>query len=103
MLRHNEIMTGPLAPPAAKVCILEILERGRIRFTKYCRGRMAERKVTEVDVMHVLRGGVVEPAELEGQAWRYRVRAGRIHVVVEIDQDVDGAFVLTVTVWRKDR
>ena len=93
---------GSLTPAEAKAHILKALETGRVRFTSYCRGRMAERSVTEVEIINVLRGGVVEPAEFERGAWRYRVRANRIYVVVELEEDADGDFVLTITLWRQE-
>jgi hypothetical protein len=58
---------------------------------------MAADTLVEDDVVAVLRGGIVEPAELERGTWRYRIRAGRIYVVVAFRSEV---LLVVVTAWR---
>src|SRR5258708_10689099 len=50
------------------------------------------------DILNVLKGGVVEPAELVKGSWRYRVRTARIYVVVVFWSTVK---LYIVTAWRK--
>ena len=61
---------------------------------------MARDALTTVDGVNVLRSGVVEPPEWEDGSWRYRVRAGRVTVVVVFRSEQ--ALVL-VTAWRSPR
>jgi hypothetical protein len=62
--------------------------------------------LSDVDVVNVLRGGVVRPAEFENGSWRYRVETQRITVVVAFDPDPDEAEtedeieLVVVTAWR---
>lgn len=48
-----------------------------------------------VDCVNALRAGAVDPAEWENGTWRYRVRAGRITVVVAF-RNVRALTVITV-------
>jgi len=50
-----------------------------------------------MDVTNVLRGGVVEEAEMESGEWRYRVRTQEFCVVVQFEA-VDE--ILLITTWR---
>jgi hypothetical protein len=61
---------------------------------------MAKDRITEDGALAVLRGGVIEPGELEHGSWRYRVRAARLFVVVALRSD---ATVVVVTAWRAKR
>lgn len=68
--------------------------------TKHALSEMAKDSMDMVDVANVLRGGVVEPAEWENGAWRYRVRTPRgLWVVVEFPEDAEDELVV-VTAWR---
>jgi hypothetical protein len=60
---------------------------------------MAQDKLTEVDVVNVLRGGhITEPAEEVNGTWRYRVHTNLIWVVVAFRSETE---LVVVTVWRK--
>jgi hypothetical protein len=79
-----------------------ILDTGTLLYTPYSQRRMRERQITAGQVEHVLRAGLVEPAEWEGGEWRYRVRmpergVGERYVVVAFVSDTA---LLVVTVWR---
>ena len=87
----------PLRPPAAKALLDQILERGRVDISPHAWKEMADDGITVQDVYQMLRGGVVEPAELVGQSWRYRVRQGRRFVVVTFRTE---SWTVVVTVWR---
>jgi hypothetical protein len=56
--------------------------------------------LTRVDVVNVLRGGVVKPGEYERGSWRYRIHTIRIWVVVAFNS---GTELVIVTAWRKGR
>jgi hypothetical protein len=56
----------PLDPWTAKKRIRHILEQGRMRWSGHALGKMATDDLTTVDVVNVLRGGMVRPGEL---AW----------------------------------
>jgi hypothetical protein len=56
--------------------------------------------IPEAEVMEVLRGGVVEPAEWENVEWRYRVRRAKTYVVVTFLAETHTA---AVTAWRRKR
>ena len=56
--------------------------------------------LSDVDAVNVLRGGVVEPAELEAGTWRYRVRTSRMYFVVVLRSETE---LRVVTAWRNKR
>ncbi len=58
-------MNEPLAPPDAKRLILAILENGTVTFSKHADEEMVKDNLGDADALNVLRGGVVEIAELE--------------------------------------
>lgn len=58
---------------------------------------MASDRLIIGDIVNVLRGGVVEPAELTNGSWRYRVRTAKIFVVVCF---VSADSMCVVTAWR---
>lgn len=53
-----------------------------------------------VDVVNILRGGVVEQPELVNGTWRYRVRTQRMTVVIAFRSDAE---IRVVTAWRLRR
>jgi len=75
----------PLAQADARLLVRDILENGEVEFTAHAIERMAERGLSQVDVVNVLRGGWVEPPEFENDRWRYRVTTQRICVVVQFE------------------
>ena len=94
------MLPEPLSPPEAKRLILAILQNGTVSFSTHARQEMAKDGLTAVDVVHVLRSGVVEPPEWEHRAWRYRVRAGRTTVVIVFRS---AQALVVVTAWRSAR
>jgi hypothetical protein len=87
----------PLSPPEVRKLLLRILATGEVRFTSHALAEMAKDGVTTQDVEAVLRGGVVEPGELEKGTWRYRLRAGGVYVVVTFRSET---MAVVVTAWR---
>ena len=91
------MLDEPLQPSAARSLIRDILANGSLAFSKHAREEMEKDKLTFVDVTNVLRGGVVDPAELENGSWRYRVRTARIAVIVAFRSETE---LRVVTAWR---
>lgn len=90
-------MDDPLNQPEAKQRIATILQAGRVAFTGHARDQMRDRQLTQQDVFNVLRGGWVEPAELERGSWRYRVCTHRMCAVVAFRSDAE---LVVITAWR---
>ena len=87
----------PLAPTDARALIRAILATGTVVLSPHAQQEMAVDGIDRATVLFVLRGGIVEPAELERGSWRYRVRASRVYVVVAFRSDVK---LVVVTAWR---
>jgi hypothetical protein len=87
----------PLAPPDARRVIREILAMGSVSFSAHCDRELAADGISEAEARDVLRGGIVEPAEFERGSWRYRVRVGRIYLVVAFRSERE---LVVVTGWR---
>jgi hypothetical protein len=95
----SEKLEEPLNPSAAKKLILKMLSDGTYFLSfPHCEEEMAKDKLIIGDVINVLRGGVVEPAELIKGSWRYRVRTTKIFAVVSF---VSSDSMCVVTAWRK--
>ena len=91
-------MKEPLNCAAAKALIKRILSEGHpIVFTKHGLEQMAARAFTAVDVVNVLRAGVVKPGEVESGTWRYRVETFRMAVVIAFRSETQ---LVVVTVIR---
>jgi len=91
------VLLEPLDPQKARVLIREILATGSVAFSRHALEEMEKDKLTAVDVTNVVRGGVVDPAELENGSWRYRVRTGRMAVIVAFRSEAE---LRIVTAWR---
>lgn len=90
-------MREPLPPAQAKQLIGRILTGGDVSFSEHALSEMVEDDLDIVDVRAVLRGGVVEPGEMNNGSWRYRVRAKGIFVVVAFRSETR---VQVVTAWK---
>jgi hypothetical protein len=101
---HNHMADDPspecLPPAAVKRTLLAALAAGEIRFAGHALTEMENDKITQDEALAVLRGGVVEPGELERGCWRYRVRATRTCVVVALRSQTAA---VVVTAWRVRR
>jgi len=91
------VLVEPLSPPFAKQLIQQVLQGGSVSFSRHAEEEMAKDNLTMVDVTNILRGGVVDPAELEKGSWRYRVRTARIAVVIAFRSETE---LRVVTAWR---
>jgi hypothetical protein len=81
----------------ARKLLREILASGRLWYSGHAKQEMARDKLTPVDVVNVLRAGVVEPSEFEGGSWRHRVKTNRICVVAALVSETEA---VVVTTWR---
>ena len=86
----------PLEPAVARQWIRRIIEEGTVTFSAHALEEMAKDGMTTVDCGNVLRGGGVEPPELERGSWRYRVRTSRMCVVVAFRSSTE---LKVVTAW----
>lgn len=82
---------------AARKLLREIVATGRFWYSEHCKREMAHDKLTTIDVVNVLRAGVVEPSEFEHGSWRHRVKTNRICVVVVLLSEQEA---VAVTAWR---
>lgn len=90
-------MKEPLAPGDARRLIQRILQHGTFTFSGHAGKELAKDGLTTVDGENVLRGGVVDPPDLERETWRYRVRTANITVVVVFRSETE---LVVVTGWR---
>ena len=93
-------MDEPLPPDEAERLILWILEFGAFDFSPHSFKELENDRLSTVDAVNVLRGGVVGPGEYEKGSWRYRVSTQRMTVVVAFRSETE--FVV-VTCWRNKR
>lgn len=103
LMEQREELREPLAPTEAKALLRQVLVHGEVRFSRHALDEMARDPfgpISKVDVVNVLRGGVVGPGELRGGTWRYPVRTSMMAVVVAFR---GVAVVITVTAWREKR
>ncbi|MCY4120592.1 MAG: DUF4258 domain-containing protein [Acidobacteria bacterium] len=85
----------PFGEQTAKRLIRQCITDGLVIWTNHALQRCSERGLTTVDCVNALKAGAVDPAEWENGTWRYRVRAGRITVVVAF-RNVRALTVITV-------
>jgi len=90
----------PLAPSDARRLIRDILTRGEVVSSRHANEEMSRDGLDIVDCVNALRGGVVEPGELERGSWRYRIRCRDVWVVVAFRSELR---VAIVTAWRAGR
>lgn len=86
-----------LAQPDAKRAIHSIVVAGQVAYSDHAVEELENDALTTVDVVNVLRGGIVDPAEWENGSWRYRVRTQRMCVVVVIRSETE---LKVITAWR---
>ncbi len=98
----------PLKRDEAKKLVRRLLDHGRFVVASHARIERDKDNLTDVDIVNVLRGGVVDEPEWENGGWRYRVRTLKITVVVTFDPEPEEAQedeleLVVVTVWRMGR
>jgi len=88
---------GQLETRAVKPLLRRILESGTVSFSDHALAEMGRDQLTTVDCANVLRGGVVEPGEMDRGSWRYRVKTNMICVVVAFRSEAE---LVVVTAGR---
>jgi len=91
------VLIEPLSQSDAKRLIQEIVGNGSVTFSGHAQQEMDKDDLAATDVLNMLDGGVVEPAEFENGSWRYRVRTARMCVVVAFRSETE---LRVVTAWR---
>ena len=101
----------PLRETDARRLLRRLLEEGIFVVSPHARIEMNKDKLTDVDVVNILRGGVVQPAEWENGSWRYRFLTQRmaavaafepdVQVVPADEDDVSEMELIVVTAWRQ--
>lgn len=92
----------PLDAPIAHKLIRQIVKTGTINWHSHAIKAMADDNLSAADVLNILRAGLVEPAEWNGEfaEWRYRVRTQLMYAVIAFQSEVA---LLIVTAWRLNR
>jgi len=92
------MFTEPLRPPEAKKLILRIIGGGIVTYSQpHAEEQMRKRRISTVDCVNVLRGGVVREGEYENGGWRYRVCTQKMCVVIRFESE---SLLEVVTAWR---
>jgi hypothetical protein len=92
-------MQQPLGAVRAKQLVRRILKEGEVVFAEpHMSQRMAQRRLQRLDVMNVLRAGVVREAEWENGEWRHQIETQAICVVISFPEEM---LLKVVTAWRK--
>ena len=94
------MLVEPLDQSKARRLIREILLKGSVTFSGHSQAELAKDDLSSVDAVNVLRGGIVDPPELQSGTWRYRVRTDRIAVVIAFRSESE---LVVVTAWRNKR
>ena len=95
-----DVTSKALPKGQARKLISKILKDGLVGFADpHLYNAMKDDVMSEVDVTNVLRGGqIVEEAEWENEAWRYRLHTPKFCVVVEFTSETS---LVVITTWRK--
>ena len=81
----------------ARKLLRNILASGTLTLSGHAKKEMAKDKLTTLEVVNVLRAGVVESSEFERGSWRHRVKTNTICVVVVLVSEREA---VGVTAWR---
>lgn len=100
MASSETLSHKPLPPAEVKRIVLAACGTGGVSFTQHALQEMEQDGITQDEAIAALRGGVVEPGELERGSWRYRVRVPRMLAVVAVRSE---SSVAVVTAWRLTR
>jgi hypothetical protein len=103
----------PLKAAEAKRLIRRLIDEGGFVSPgsgTHARKEMENDRLTDVDAVNVLRGGVVREAEWENGSWRHRVETMKMVFVIAFDpepeampaeeDDVGDLELIVVTGWR---
>lgn len=104
----------PLKATEARKLLRRLLDEGRFVLPgsgSHARKEMDKDGLTDVDVVNVLRAGIVRDPEWENGSWRYRVETAKMLFVAAFDPELDAMprddddlgdlELIVVTGWRK--
>jgi hypothetical protein len=94
------VSNEPYKSAEAKTLIRSILVTGNVVLLAHARKEAAKDGIVMGTILNTLRSGIVEPAEWENGAWRYRVRAAQIYVVIQFDGET---ILIVITTWKARR
>lgn len=92
----------PLTANDARKAIRECIRKGSVVFSSHAKKKMANRDITEPDIVNTLRcGRIVDAPELVTFNWRYRIETERIAVIVTFEP-FEGEIEETIVIsaWR---
>lgn len=93
------MLTEPLRPPEVKKLILRIIAKGIVTYSQpHAEEQMKKRRISTVDCVNVLRGGVAKEGEYENGGWRYQVLTPKMCVVIRFESE---SLLEVVTAWRE--
>lgn len=88
----------PLRPPVVKNLVLQIISSGIVTYSQpHAEEQMKKRRISVVDCINVLRGGVANEGEYENGSWRYQIHTPKMCVVIRFESET---FLEVVTAWR---
>lgn len=92
------MLSEPLRPPVVKNLVLNIISTGIVTFSQpHAEEQMKKRRISIVDCINVLRGGIAKEGEYENGSWRYQIYTPKLCVVIRFESDT---FLEVVTAWR---
>ena len=93
------MLTEPMRPPEVKKRIRRIIGNGIVTYSQpHAEEQMRKRRISTVDCVNVLRGGVVGEGEFENGEWRYRVSTPKMCVVIRFESE---SLLEVVSAWRE--
>jgi hypothetical protein len=93
------MLREPLPPSETKKLLVQILKKGTVTYAQpHALERMAQRNISTLDCVNVLRGGAVAPGEFQNGSWRYRVYTVKMCVVARFESETE---LEVVTAWRE--
>lgn len=93
------MLDEPLSKSDVKKLIHENIENDNVYFSGHAQKEMAKDKLSELDVVNVIRACIPQPGENEKGTWRYRICSNKICVVIAFHSETALAIV---TAWRKE-
>jgi hypothetical protein len=89
----------PNYSPEAKKLILRIIGKSIVTYSQpHAEGQMRKHRISTVDCVNVLRGGVVKEGEYENGGWRYQVCTQKMCVVIRFESE---SLLEVITAWRE--
>lgn len=91
------MLSEPLPNADAAKLVKAIIVSGTVAFSQHAIEEMAKDRLTDRDVINVLRGGYCESSEFERGSWRYRMRTRQIVCPIAFRSETE---LVVITAWR---